>query len=145
MYPERHYDGRNYSATGKVRTPAKSNLTCIKRRLAILGIRGLTRRLDERRRVPSSRGLTRITPLTVPNPPTSTLIYASVVSAFFFTRYRLDELPRQLVSQSVGRSARWLLPSVYRGIFYPPCACVTIDRRHRLTPATSRVRVVRGV
>jgi len=83
-----------------------------------LGIEGSTRRLDGRR-VSSSRGLTRITPLTVPNPPSRILVYASVVSAFFTTRYRLDKLPRQLVSQSVARLVE-LVPS-RRATVRPPC------------------------
>lgn len=67
--------------------------------------------------------------MTVPNPPTRILIYAGVVSAFFSTRYRLDKLPRQLVSQSVARLVGCLVgrtcssvvpPSVRRGTFHPP-------------------------
>lgn len=67
--------------------------------------------------------------MTVPNPPTRILIYAGVVSAFFSIRYRLDKLPRQLVSQSVARLVGCLVgrtrssvvpPSVRRGTFHPP-------------------------
>lgn len=63
-----------------------------------------------------SRGLTRVIPLTVPNPPEKDP-HAGVVSAFFSLRYRLDKLSRQSVSQSVsqsiGFSVGWLLAHMF--------------------------------
>lgn len=136
---------------------AESNPACIKRRgrLAAPSVsKGSTRRLVVRR-VSSSRGLTRITPLTVPNPPTRILIYAGVVSAFFSARYRLDKLPRQLVSQSVARLVDCLVgrtrflrvvpPSRPSAVALSIPLCVCHDRSPASIDRASRVRTVRRV